>query len=78
MKKSASTPAKESKKSTKPPEARNRHAIWRIHQIDALLRAGKSPNTTWLAAKLETSRRSIERDIEFMRDRLNLDRKSVV
>lgn len=72
MKKCAFTPAKEPKKSTKPPEARNRHAIWRIHQIDALLRAGKSPNATWLARKFETSRSTIARDIEFMRDSLNL------
>jgi predicted DNA-binding transcriptional regulator YafY len=54
------------------PEARNRNAIWRIHQIDALVRAGKRPNGPYLTKKLQTSRSSIARDIEFMRDRLLL------
>jgi len=41
----------------------------RIHQA---LQAGKFPNATNLALELEVSTKSIHRDIEFMRDRLNL------
>lgn len=68
-----STPAATKKKKTTPVSmARNRHAIWRIHQFDALLRAGKRPNATHLAEKFETSRSTIWRDVEFMRERLNL------
>ena len=41
----------------------------RIHQS---LQTGKFPNATTLARELEVSTKSIHRDIEFMRDRLNL------
>jgi predicted DNA-binding transcriptional regulator YafY len=41
----------------------------RIHQS---LQSGKFPNATTLARELEVSTKSIHRDIEFMRDRLNL------
>lgn len=41
----------------------------RIHQEIA---SGRYPNTTSLSAALEVSTKSIQRDIEFMRDRLNL------
>jgi predicted DNA-binding transcriptional regulator YafY len=41
----------------------------RIHQS---LQSGKFPNATRLAAELEVSTKSIHRDLEFMRDRLNL------
>lgn len=41
----------------------------RIHQEIA---AGNHPNTTSLGALLEVSPKSIQRDLEFMRDRLNL------
>jgi proteasome accessory factor B len=41
----------------------------RIHQS---LHSGKFPNATTLARELEVSTKSIHRDIEFMRDRLNL------
>jgi proteasome accessory factor B len=41
----------------------------RIHQAIA---AGNLPNATRLAAELEVSTKSIQRDLEFMRDRLNL------
>lgn len=70
MKKSAPSPQK--KKKAHVPQARNRTAIWRIYQLDALLREGKWPNAAYLARKLETSRRSIARDIMFLRDSLNL------
>jgi predicted DNA-binding transcriptional regulator YafY len=41
----------------------------RIHQS---VQSGKFPNATRLAAELEVSTKSIQRDIEFMRDRLEL------
>jgi predicted DNA-binding transcriptional regulator YafY len=41
----------------------------RIHQA---LQAGRFPNATTLAAELEVSTKSIHRDLEFMRDRLEL------
>ncbi len=41
----------------------------RIHQS---LQSGKFPNATILAAELEVSTKSIQRDLDFMRDRLQL------
>ena len=41
----------------------------RIHQS---LQSGKYPNATVLAAELEVSTKSIQRDLDFMRDRLQL------
>ena len=41
----------------------------RIHQA---LQSGKNPNASTLARELEVSTKSIHRDIEFMRDRLDL------
>ena len=41
----------------------------RIHQA---LQAGRYPNATALAGELEVSTKSIHRDLEFMRDRLEL------
>jgi predicted DNA-binding transcriptional regulator YafY len=41
----------------------------RIHQ---LIQSGSFPNATTLAAQLEVSTKSIHRDLEFMRDRLQL------
>ena len=41
----------------------------RIHQS---LQSGKFPNGTILAAELEVSVKSIQRDLDFMRDRLAL------
>ncbi len=41
----------------------------RIHQA---IQSGKFPNATRLAAELEVSTKSIHRDLEFMRDRLEL------
>ncbi len=75
-----STPVKKTKKAAKKnqakktamPKAFNRTGIWRIHQIDAMLRAGKTPSPEYLAEKLETSRRTIDRDIRFLR--YSLDR----
>jgi predicted DNA-binding transcriptional regulator YafY len=51
--------------STRPPLQRMLH----IHEV---LQAGKYPNATQLAAELEVSTKSVYRDVEFMRDRLQL------
>ncbi len=50
---------------SRPPLER----MLRIHQA---LQAGGFPNASKLARELEVSTKSIHRDIEFMRDRLNL------
>ena len=50
---------------SRPPLER----MLRIHQA---LQSGKYPNATTLAGELEVSTKSIHRDIEFMRDRLEL------
>lgn len=50
---------------TRPPLAR----MLRIH---ALLQKGKYPNCATLAKRLEVSAKTAQRDIEFMRDRLEL------
>ncbi len=51
--------------STRPPLDR----MMRIHQE---IQAGKFPNATSLAQELEVSPKSIQRDLEFMRDRMDL------
>jgi proteasome accessory factor B len=50
---------------SRPPLER----MLRIHQV---VQSGKFPNATRLAQELEVSTKSIHRDIEFMRDRLDL------
>ena len=50
---------------SRPPLER----MLRIHQ---LIQAGNFPNATSLARETEVSTKTIQRDIEFMRDRLNL------
>jgi predicted DNA-binding transcriptional regulator YafY len=50
-----------------------RPAIERLFRIRRLIIAGRGPvNATTLAAQLETSRKTIHRDLEFLRDRLGL------
>ncbi len=44
----------------------------RMQRIDHAIRAGKYPNAGLLAREFEVSSKSIQRDIEFMRDRMNL------
>ena len=51
--------------STRPPLQRMLH----LHEA---IQAGKYPNATRLAAELEVSTKSVYRDLEFMRDRLQL------
>ncbi len=50
---------------SRPPLER----MLRIHQA---LQSGKFPNATTLAREVEVTTKTIHRDIEFMRDRLNL------
>src|SRR5688572_3380912 len=50
---------------SRPPMER----MLRNHQV---LQAGSLPNATKLAAQLEVGTKTIHRDLEFMRDRLNL------
>lgn len=50
-----------------------RPAVARMQIIWALIRTGVFPNATQMARYLETSTKSVHRDIEFMRDRLRFD-----
>jgi predicted DNA-binding transcriptional regulator YafY len=56
-----------------PPHLpKSRPPLERMLKIHQAVQAGKFPNATKLAADLEVSTKSIHRDIEFMRDRLEL------
>lgn len=48
---------------------RQRPPLYRIHYIDHQIQARQYPNSKTLSDELEVSRRTILRDIEFMRDR---------
>ncbi|BCV24326.1 YafY family protein [Gelria sp. Kuro-4] len=47
-----------------------RHSLFRLHKIDQLIRQKRYPNVPALSRCLEVSTRTIERDLEFLRDRL--------
>ncbi|HHV08458.1 MAG TPA: WYL domain-containing protein [Firmicutes bacterium] len=47
-----------------------RHSLYRIHRIDHLIRQSAYPNVPKLSRWLEVSTRTVERDIEFLRDSL--------
>lgn len=51
--------------------APGRLGLWRIYRIDAYIRNGTYPNVPRLAEKLEVSRRTIERDLAYLRDFMN-------
>lgn len=51
----------------------SRPPLERMVMIWKLVRGRAYPNATFLARQLETSTKSIHRDIEFMRDRLGFD-----
>ena len=57
-----------------PPKLspQSRPPLERMLKIHAAIAAGKFPNATTLARELEVSTKSIQRDLEFMRDRMNL------
>src|SRR5256885_12028018 len=50
----------------------SRPPLERMLRIHRAIQTGKYPNATALAGELEVSTKSIYRDIEFMRDRLEL------
>jgi predicted DNA-binding transcriptional regulator YafY len=50
---------------TRPP-------LDRMHRIFQAIRTGDFPNRTVLSAEIEVTTKTIQRDIDFMRDRLNL------
>jgi predicted DNA-binding transcriptional regulator YafY len=47
-----------------------RFPLERIAAIDHAVRAGEYPNAGTIASRFEVSRRTVQRDIEFMKDRL--------
>lgn len=49
-----------------------RRPLFRIYEIHAEILGGSYPNCTALAKKLSVTRKTIQRDITFMRDELNL------
>ncbi len=53
-------------------EIRSRPPLERMLRIHQELQSGNFPNGTTLAAALEVSEKSIQRDLDFMRDRLKL------
>jgi len=57
---------------SKPTILHSRPPLERMLRIHQAIQSGKFPNATKLAAELEVSTKSIHRDIEFMRDRLEL------
>src|SRR5262245_7783372 len=60
-------------KSPKPESARrSRPLLERMLRIHQAIRSGDYPNASTLAVELEVSTKSIQRDVEFMRDRMNL------
>ncbi len=56
----------------KPDHAHSRPPLQRMLRIHQAIQSGKYPNATGLAMELDVSSKSIHRDIEFMRDRLEL------
>ena len=58
-----------------PPSQKSLHSrppVERMLRIHQAIQSGKHPNAVSLAAELEVSTKSIHRDLEFMRDRLEL------
>jgi predicted DNA-binding transcriptional regulator YafY len=51
---------------------KTRRPIFRIYEIHAAIRSGRYPNCSQLAKELSVQRKTIQRDITFMRDELNL------
>ena len=50
----------------------SRPPLERMMRIHRAIQSGKYPNTTSLAREMEVSTKSIQRDLDFMRDRLEL------
>ncbi|WP_395736189.1 helix-turn-helix transcriptional regulator [Prosthecobacter sp.] len=63
------------KASSSPAASRSgvsRPAIWRVMEIHKIIRTGRHPNCTTLAREIEVTPKTIQRDITFMRDQLDL------
>jgi len=60
------------KKKTKKPVCSARPPMERILKIHNLLRRGRPTNAAQLAEQLGVSQKTIQRDVTFMRDHLNL------
>ena len=58
--------------SNAPTKGRSRPPLERMIQIHQAIQDGSFPNATRLSGQLEVSTKTIHRDIEFMRDRLQL------
>ncbi len=50
----------------------SRPAMWRVTEIHKIIRAGRFPNCSTLAAEIEVTPKTIQRDISFMRDQLGM------
>lgn len=61
-----------SKRLHSTPERFTRPPLERMLRIHQLLQAGQFPNASRMAVELEVSSKSVHRDLEFMRDRLEL------
>jgi len=55
-----------------PPTPQSRPPLERMLRIHQAIQSGKFPNASTLARELEVSAKSVHRDLEFMRDRLEL------
>jgi proteasome accessory factor B len=60
------------KKSSRTDRDLNRATLHRIHRIFERIRAGDYPNKTDLAGEIEVNARTIQRDIDFMRDFMDI------
>jgi proteasome accessory factor B len=50
----------------------SRVAMWRVLEIHKFVQTGRHPNCSTLAAEIEVTPKTIQRDITFMRDQLDL------
>lgn len=70
--KSKTAPSAARIKESIPQDHKTRRPMHRIYQIHATIRSGSLPNCSTLAQSLEVDRKTIQRDISFMRDALGL------
>ena len=57
----------------KPPrELHSQPPLQRMMRIHDAIQSGRYPNCVEMAVQMEVSQKSAKRDIEFMRDRVNL------
>ena len=50
----------------------SRPALWRVMEIHKIVAAGRYPNCSTLAAEIEVTSKTIQRDVSFMREQLGL------